>query len=775
MEAPLGLTGHRRDGRTVLVELGGPALSLTAIEPDVIRVRFSPTGTWPAQRSWAVVDVDAMTPSDMDVESTGPGLRIRSSAVEVDVDVEGTVSIRRVAGADLLADGRVRWQAAPPRCEWTQHMPGDRGYFGFGERTGLLDKRGHRYTCWTTDEWRHQGPETDALYVAVPFHMAVDPDGSSYGVLLDTTFRSAFDLTGIEAGRLSMSADAPTLDWYLINGPEPMSVVERLGALLGRAPMPPRWALGYHQARWSYGSEDEVRAVASGLRANAIPADAIHLDIDHMDRFRVFTWDRKRFPDPARLTRDLLGQGLRTTVVVDAAIVADEDLPIYADGRRRALFVKRSRRSDAGELRSWLWGGLSVLPDHTRPEVRAWWGEQYRTYLDDGVAGFLNDMNEPAMHDRPFDDPASENTEPPPDTPFGDDTEPSDHAEVRNVYALLQNQATAEALRKARPDERAFLVSRSGFAGVQRHAIVWTGDNWSYWEHLEMSLPQLMNLGLSGIPLAGADIGGFFADCPPELLVRWTQLGAFYPFARNNTAEGTARQEPWAWGEPTTSRCRRAIELRYRLLPYLYTVVEEAAATGRPILRPLFLHDPSDARARGISDEALLGRDLLIAPVVRPGKASREVYLPRGAWYDVRTCRLHEGGGSILAAASLDDEIPHYARAGSVLPMGPPLQWTGDRPPDPLTLHVFPDASGRAGGTVYEDDGASLAYRRGDWRRTQVVAEPADRGTRVRLRGEGSHVTQPRTLEIVVHGDGWASRVTREDGQDLELLVRRPR
>jgi alpha-glucosidase len=264
--------------------------------------------------------------------------------------------------------------------------------------------------------------------------------------------------------------------------------------------------------------------------------------------------------------------GLRTTVVVDSAVLIDRRPSwVYEDGSKRDYFVHRA--DGEGELVAYQWGGPSVLPDHAQPQVRRWWGSLYRQYLDGGVAGFLNDMNEPALHDLPFDDPRSANFEPPPDTPFGAGPERTTHEEVRNVYASLQNWATAEGLLDAQPDTRPFLVTRAGFAGVQRHAIVWTGDNASYWEHLEMSLPQLINLGLSGIPIAGADIGGFFADCTPELLVRWTQLGSLYPFARNNSAKGTTRQEPWAWGEPTTTRCRRAIELRYRLLPYLYTLV----------------------------------------------------------------------------------------------------------------------------------------------------------------------------------------------------------
>jgi alpha-glucosidase len=362
--------------------------------------------------------------------------------------------------------------------------------------------------------------------------------------------------------------------------------------------MPPRWALGYHQARWSYGSEEEVRQVAEALRVHGIPADAIHLDIDHMDGFRVFTWDQVRFPDPAGLMADLRAMGFRITVVVDAAVRQDlSGYAVYEEGHARGYFVGGPGPRSEPELTAYQWGGRSVLPDHTRDEVRRWWGEQYQNYLDVGVAGFVNDMNEPALHDRPFDDPLSANWEPPPGTPFGEEGEEGTHAEVRNAYASLEARATAEGLERAQPDARPFLVTRSGSAGIQRSATVWTGDNGSYWEHLEMSLPQLLNLGLSGIPLSGADIGGFFGDCPPELLVRWMQLRAWYPFARGNAATGTARQEPWVWGEPTTSRCRRAFELRYRLLPYLYGVVREASRTGRPILGPLLFHYPANATA----------------------------------------------------------------------------------------------------------------------------------------------------------------------------------
>jgi alpha-glucosidase len=738
------------------LRLGDGLLAVEAIEDAVVRVRWTTTGEWPPRRPWAVTDLTRRLDRSASVNLDDDGsARLETAALDVSVDVDMRVEIRSRDGRELAIDaGAAAREMTQAGTAWSHRMPPDRRYFGFGERTGLLDKRGRRLTCWTTDEWRHQGPTTDSLYVAVPFYLALDPDGSAFGVFMDTTFRSVFDLTNVVDGVLRMEVDAPTLEWFLIAGPEPARVVERLTQLVGRPAMPPRWALGYHQARWSYGSEAEVREIAARIRRERIPCDAIHLDIDHMDRFRPFTWDLERFPDPGALIADLRRAGFRTTVVVDAALPVEEGgYDVAREARERDLLLRRSP-ADPEPLEGYLWGGRSVFPDHARPRTASWWGRLYRRYLDLGVAGFVNDMNEPAMHDRSIDDPNSGNTEPPADAPHGEPPDTVPHAEFRNVYALAQARATAAGLRSARPRERPMLVSRSGFAGIQRDAMIWTGDNWSLWEHLEMSLPQLVNLGLSGLPLAGADIGGFFDSCSPELLVRWTQLGALYPFARNNSASGTARQEPWAFGEPTTSRCRRAIELRYRLLPYLATVVEEATRTGHPVLRPLWFHHPGDPDAQGIVDEAFVGRDLLIAPVMRPGKQAREVWLPPGGWYDIRTGRFERGGEAILASATLDEAMPIFARAGSILPVGPVLQWTDERPLDRLVLDVFLDLDGRAEGELYEDDGASMEYLDGSWCRSEVQATTDAGGTEVRGRRQRRKGYEPpaRTVEVVVHG-----------------------
>ncbi|MFL5727821.1 MAG: glycoside hydrolase family 31 protein [Chloroflexota bacterium] len=766
---PVRLRGHRAVGSEVIFDLGGPLLSIAAINDAVLRVRFSPTGRWAPRRSWAVVAGAGPAPP-ASVTAAGDGVVVSAACIEAEVDSDGRIAVREPrTGRELLVDapgGGIDWEDDPPRSSWAHVMPADRRFYGFGERTGLLEKRGRRYTCWTTDEWQQQGPTTDVLYVAIPYYLALDPGGRAFGVFLDTTFRSAFDLTAIQDGRLSMEAETGELDWYVIAGPEPADVVERFTDLVGRPALPPRWAFGYHQARWSYGSAEEVLDIARKLRQHRIPADAVHLDIDHMDGYRVFTWDRDRFPDPARLTGELRDLGFRATVVVDAAVKRDETFDVYREGRRRDAFVRTSREADAPEVVGHVWAGESVLPDQVRPDVREWWGRLYGRYLEVGVAGFLNDMNEPALHDRPIREAGTRNTEPSPDTPFGPDDEPATHAEVRNVYALLENRAAVEGIVASRPGQRPFVVTRAGFAGTQRDAVVWTGDNASAWEHLEMSLTQLLNLGLSGVPVAGADIGGFFESCPPELLVRWTQLGAFYPFARNNSAEGTARQEPWAWGEPTTSRCRRAIELRYRLLPYLYTVAVEAVETGRPILRPMLFHYPADEIVSRVEDQALVGRDLLIAPVLRPGRLTREVRLPAGGWYDLRTSSWHAGGASVLVPAGLDEDIPAFVRAGSIIPMAPPTASTAE-PLDPLTLHVYPTAEGLAEGTLYEDDGESTAYRDGMSARTRFEARRDHGGIRVSALRSGPYDPGPRRVRIVVHDMAADANVDASEAIDL--------
>jgi alpha-glucosidase len=423
----------------------------------------------------------------------------------------------------------------------------------------------------------------------------------------------------------------------------------------------------------------------------------------------------------------------------------ESDYAVYKEGHTRGFFLRTGPRSTDPEFHAYVWPGLCAFPDFLRADARDWWGRQYRSYTEMGVAGFVDDMNEPAMHSAPIEADDSPNCEPPPDLPHGDH-EPATHAEVRNVYANEENRAVYEFLRRERPSERPFLLTRAGFAGLQRHAAVWTGDVSSCFEHLEMSLPQLINLGLSGVPFAGTDIGGFFENCDEELLIRWTQLGSVYPFARNHSARGTSKQEPWVHGPAAESACRRALEWRYRLVPYVYTLFAAAARTGAPPLRPLFWEFAFDRTTHAIADQALLGSGLLIAPILRPGKEKREVYLPEGGWTDLRSRERYEGPSWILVDAPLDGDMPVFARAGSIIPFGPALQWVDERPLDPLVLEVFPDERGHADGMLYEDDGVSLVDLDGAYAWTTFSYSDGS----IVARREGSFEPSKRAVEVVL-------------------------
>jgi alpha-glucosidase len=739
------LRWHAEEAR-VLVEYERATISIGILSAGSLHVRVSRDNGFAPRRSWSVLPSDERFPSTpWRASGRGDSVVVLTSELAVALGQDGRISISDPSGRRILddADGGLAWCCGESGATWKKHMPDGERYYGFGERLGALEKRGRRYTCWTTDEWRHQGPTTDELYVAIPFFMGLRT-GCCYGVLLDNTYRTVFDLTDIARRVMTWRCDGGELDWYFFAGPEPARVVERLSEVAGRMPLLPRWALGYHQSRWGYASADEVLTIARKLRARRIPADAIHLDLDHMDEGRVFTWSRDGFPQPDRTICELRDLGFATVVLVSAGVKREPGYAVYDTGHERDVFLKRSLQPGGEEFAAQVWPGLCVFPDHLRSDVRAWWGEQYREHARLGVRGFLNDMNEPAMHDLPIDHPDTRNLEPPPDLPHGSDGEVVTHAEARNAYAVNENRGAYEFLRNQFPDERPFLLSRSGGVGIQQFAGVWTGDLSSVWEHLEASLPQLLGLGLSGVPFVGTDIGGFFESCGPELLLRWTQLGVVMPLARNHSAKNTASQEPWAWGGDVEDACRRAIELRYRLLPYLYTLAEEASRTGIPILRPMFFHHAEDETTWDLSDQALLGRDLLVAPIVHPGVRERSVYLPVGRWTDLRTGRIHSGPGWSALSGRLDEDLPMLARAGSILAFGPCIQHTAESAGE-LELRVFPDGGG-AQGRLYEDDGSTFRYASGESRTTAFSYTDGI----VRARGRGAFQPPARSIRVVV-------------------------
>jgi alpha-glucosidase len=642
--------------------------------------------------------------------------------------------------------------------------------YGLGEKAGRLNKRGtflggYSYTMWNTDAGGYNSG-TDPLYASFPF-MLVMRGGRAHGIFLDNTFRSNFDIGKEWRNILSIGVESGELSYYFIDGPDPKQVISRYTDLTGRMPLPPMWSLGFHQCRYSYYPESKVRFIAENFRQRKIPADVLWLDVHYLKGYNPFTWNLERFPDPSRMIRDLRQDGFRLVTIVDPHPKKDPGWDVYDTGLAGDHFVKWP---DGKTYEAPVWPsnaetdpGPSVFPDFSRPATREWWGGLYKRLTDLGVAGIWNDMNEPAVFVAPTWTMAL-------DVRFDNEGQPTDQREIHNVYGQLMTRSTYEGLIKLRPGERPFVLTRASFAGGQRYAALWSGDNLSRWEDLRHSLPMLLSLGLSGMPFVGSDIGGFGESPTPELVTRWLQAGVFYPFMRMHTSIGTPDQEPWSYGVAYEGYNRRAIELRYELLPYIYNEMQRASVTGIPALRPMMLEFPADPETWSVDDQFMFGSDLLVAPVLFEAQTERELYLPKGAWFDFWTARRFEGGRRLTVPAALGS-IPLFVREGSFIFRQPIVQHTGDMPGQQLRVSVFP-AAAKSESILYEDDGLSFDYQRGVFlkrafrqTRSAPIKDGADGPVTIEVgAAEGSYRPKDRLLELMVAWRGMPRSVRLQAG-----------
>lgn len=754
--------GIQRDERGVKFECGDSCLAISVLAPNLIRVRLAPNGKFIPRRSWAVTLHDsewAIAP--FEVQETDATVEIATEQIRVSVQrQECRIACFDKAGRPFAQDADIGmgWRMGATAA-WKQ-IAADEHFYGFGERTGLLDKLSERKTNWTTDALDY-GSLTDEMYQAIPFFIALRPE-VGYGIFFNTTFWSQFDIGAEQPGVWRIETRGGELDYYIIYGPEPSNILHTYTHLTGRMPMPPRWALGYHQCRWSYESETVVRLLAREFRDRHIPCDVIHLDIDYMRGYRVFTWSPKRFPNPAQLLSDLAQDGFKTVTIIDPGVKyePEADYHVFDQGEKHDYFV---RKADGKVFHGYVWPDKAVFPDFLRPDVREWWGDLHKSLTNIGVAGIWNDMNEPAISDRPFGDPGDKIWFPL-DAPQGQAEERTTHTEAHNLYGLKMAQASCEGLERLRATERSFVLTRSGYAGVQRWSSVWMGDNQSLWDHLEMSLPMLCNMGLSGVAFVGCDIGGFAGNATAELFARWMQVGMLYPLMRGHSAMTTARHEPWVFGDRVERICREYIELRYQLLPYLYTLFWEAATTGAPVLRPLLYHFPNDPNTYTLYDQVLLGPSLMAAPIYRPGIEYRAVYFPQGTWYDWWSGDRYEGPTHILAHAPLE-RMPLYVRAGAIIPMAPVMQYADECPLDQLTLRIWP---GTGEWTLYEDDGHSFEYRTGAWATTTYRVRADGQQAIVEIQSRDGEWTPP-SREVIVQVVGVGEQRFQDDGTKRRL------
>jgi alpha-glucosidase len=703
------------DGKMLQWQSGQGWLTVTPLADDVVRVRFTRTPAFGRDPSYAVVNRDLGTPTvQAEVGASTTVLTTASLKITVQQSPLRIVFANR-SGEVLDADDPARGLSfAGTEFRIAKQLRDDEHVYGFGEKCGRLDKRGqqlggYHYVMWNSDTPAYDSA-TDPLYVAVPFFLATR-QGRAHGIFLDNTWRSYFDVGREQAGLLTFGADGGNVDYYFINGPEPRKVIERYTALTGRMPLPPRWSLGFHQSRWSYYPDGRVRLLADTFRGKKVPADALWLDIHYMDGYKPFTWNPDRFPHPAKLIEDLRAQGFRLVTILDGHPPALKGYAPYDSGVAGGHFVTWP---DGRVFEGPVWPSQaekdpapSVFPDFSRPATREWWGGLYQSLLDVGVAGIWNDMNEPSVFDAPYGTM-------PMDVVFDNEGEPATSRQIHNLYGQLMSRSTFEGLSRLRPNERAFVLTRSTFAGGQRFAAVWTGDAAADWSALRQSVSMLMGLGVSGFPFVGSDIGGFIRMPSAELCTRWLQVGVFSPFVRMHTELATPDKEPWSFGWRYEAVNRSAIELRYRLLPYIYNVMQQAATTGVPAMRPLFLDFPEDERTAKVDDEFLFGDDLLVAPVLWEEADGRDVYLPAGDWFDYWTGKKYTGNATIQEPVTLAS-IPLFVRGGGFLFRQPVVQHTGEMPGQPLQVLVAPAAASI--GSLYEDDGQTMAYRQGAFMR----------------------------------------------------------
>ncbi len=757
----------RREGG-VDVHRGASVTRVEAIADGVLRVRIAREGAFDEDASWAVLPRTRQARAKGEATADG----FRTALLSVAVSPSGALTVLDAKGAVVTRDAERPATLDGRAFTLAKRIEGGERFYGLGDKTGGFDRRGGDFVNWNTDVGRFTS-SSDPLYKAIPFLLSSGGAGGAYGLFLDNTWRVRFDIGKTDPERLTLGAPDGPIDYYVIAGPTVADVTRRYAELTGKAPLAPLWALGYQQSRYSYMSAQEVEQVVARLRTEQIPTDVIWLDIDFQDRNRPFTVNRRTFPDFSDMVRGLKRQGVKTVTITDLHIAKAEDgYAPYTSGTAGDHFV---RDASGQVVVGPVWPGPSVFPDFTAAKSRGWWGALYREFVDAGVAGFWNDMNEPALFV-----PSKTMSPDARHRITGDDfaNRTATHAEIHNVYGMLNTRATFEGLLKLRPDARPFVMTRATYAGGQRYAVTWTGDNSSTWDHLKMSVHQLLNLGLSGFSYAAADVGGFTGGASPEMLTRWYQIGAWTPVFRNHAANNAPRSEPWVDGQEHLALRRAAIVERYRLMPYLYALAERNARTGDPIMRPVFYDHPALTRAGCDQSMAFaLGRDLLVAPAPTPESPSAyDVCLPESGWYDYWTgARVTEKPKPPVDPAALfpqpDDirtvetptlaRLPVFARPGAIIPKQPVTRNTAERPDGALELHVYPGVD--CSGTLYADDGLTLAHTRGMFLRQAVRCEQTAEGVAVTIdKAEGRYRPWWREVAVVVHG--WAPggvRVTR--------------
>lgn len=782
---PEKVTGYiQGDAQFTFITANKILLTISILTPDIFRLHYTMAGDTYEDFSYAIDPGFTPQGTEIRFEEKGSYYQISTPSLICRVTKkELLVHFYDTSGKVLCEDKRGFYRRDSlmkgiSEIRVTKKAPKGVQYYGLGDKPFELNLRGRAFENWNTDSFAYKRGD-DPLYRSIPFYSALI-ENRAYGIFFDNTYRTHFDFDRKKNETSSFSAEGGRMDYYFINGPGLLEVAQRYAKLTGTPEMPPMWALGYHQCRWSYYPESRVREIAEIFRERKIPCDAIYLDIDYMDNYKIFTWNSDYFSNPTKLINDLKENGFHVVLMVDPGIKVDNNYPVFEEGKEKKYFCTRP---DGDLMIGPVWPPRCVFPDFTNPEVREWWGDLYADFMRGvKVSGIWNDMNEPAVFEvagKTF----------PGQVRHDFDGHPCSHKKAHNIYGMQMARASLQGVKKHVPGKRPFLLTRANYSGGQRYAAVWTGDNIATWDHLRLANEQCLRLSISGYSFCGSDIGGFAKQPGPELYMRWLQLGVFHPLYRTHSMgyhidgaaavkeerieqrkmEETLDQDPWSFGEKATGIARKTIELRYRLLNYLYTSFWDYVHHGIPVIKPLVYYDQSDPDASKYKDEFIFGDHILVSPVLKKGQTRKKTYLPKGNWYYFWDDEQLDGKKTYEMDAP-PDQIPFFVKAGSVLPMRELMQYTHQKQPETLTLLVY-HGSETTKSFLYEDSEQGYDYRDGIYRKTGFLydVEKANRHIQLTASREGSYRPPYQKVEIIFIGLPFEAAGCRVDGKKHEI------
>lgn len=725
-KTPQGLT-FQTEGETGEVIVYGAA---------VLRIRIRRKDDISVNHSYAVIAVPEKTA--FSVREDKSALYLATAQLQLVISKKPLrFSLYNKEGELINADDTsfgTRWQGTEVTT-YKALQPGER-FIGLGEKTGNLDRRGTAYTNWNTDKFSY-AVDADPIYMSIPFYIGIHGN-QAYGIFFDNTFKTKFNFGASNNRFASFSAEDGEMNYYLIGGDGVRSIIQNYTWLTGRMELPPLWSLGLQQCRYSYYPDTEVLNLARTFREKKIPADVIYLDIHYMDEYKVFTFHPQRFPSPAKMVKELKEQDFHTIVILDPGIKVEKGYAPYDEGVKNNYFAQYP---DGENYSGEVWPGWSHFPDFTNPGVRKWWAEKMKFYTTKGIDGFWNDMNEPAAWGQTVPDLVE----------FDYEGNHTTHKQAHNIYGMQMARSTFTGAQQNLKGARPFVLNRSGYSGVQRFAATWTGDNVASDEHMLCGVRLVNSLGLSGVPFAGYDVGGFAGDPSPALFARWIVLGAFSPLFRCHSMINSKDAEPWAFGEEVEEISRNYIGLRYRLLPYIYATFYESSQTGTPVARSLALDYAFDEKIyeHRYQNQYFFG-DAFLIPPVESGKEFLKCYLPENDWYDLHTGNAIPAGEQIVELRN--ERYPVFVKGSSIVPMQSLVQSTAESPKEVLEIHLY---KGRHNNSFlyYEDDGATYKYQKGQFYSRHITYH-AGANKLVLAKPQGKFKTKFTQIKLHFHGFG---------------------